>query len=153
MTRQQGFTFVELVVTLIVLSIAVSYAIPAYRSLSADSALRSTNMNLIAAINEARGLSLSKRVDVTLSATDAASWSNGWTLTDGTDTRSWLVGSTKNTVTTDDPAIKSITFQANGFISTTAVIFTICDDRTGEKGRTLTLQKNGKVDNGTATCS
>lgn len=151
--RQRGFTFVELAVTLVVLAIAVGYAIPAYQGLSADSALRSTNMNLVAAINEARGLSLSKRTTITLKATDNTSWSNGWTLVDGASNRRWLPSSSKNTVTAAPSSAKSISFQPNGFIDTTAVVFTICDNRTGEQGRTLTLQKNGKVDNATTTCS
>jgi type IV fimbrial biogenesis protein FimT len=151
-TRQRGFTLVEMAVTLVVLAIAVGYAIPAYQGLSADSSIRSTSMDLIAAINEARGQSLSTRSNITFKATDSTNWSNGWTVTDGTTSHTWQVGG-KDTVSADPTSATSIVFQSNGFISTAAVTFTICDDRTGEKGSVVTLAKNGRVSNGTATCS
>lgn len=152
-TRQQGFTFVELAVTLVVLAIAAGYAIPAYQDLSANSAVRSTTMSLVAAINEARGQSLGYHKDYTLKATDGSSWSNGWTVTDGTESRTWSAANAKNTVVTDPSTTKSIVFQSNGFIDTAKVTFTICDDRTGEKGSKVTLGKNGKVENADVTCS
>lgn len=151
-TREQGFTLVEMAVTLVVLAIATGYAIPAYQSLSADSAIRGTTMNLVAAINEARSQSYATRANVVLKATDNSSWSNGWSLTD-TGTRSWQPSNSKNTVVVNPSTITATTFQASGFISTTSLTFTICDDRTGEQGRKITLEKNGKVENDVVTCS
>lgn len=155
--RQQGFSLVELMVALVVMGVAVGYALPSYQRMSADADLRSTTMNLVAAVNEARVQSLALQTTATLKATDNSSWTNGWTLTytapggGATTTQNWKPASTKNTVTVAG-GTTSINFQANGFINTTARVFTVCDSRPGTKGRKLTLQKNGKVDNEIISC-
>lgn len=144
---------------LVVMAVAVGYAIPSYQRLSADSDLRSTTMNLIAAINEARLQSTALQTTATLKTTDGtSSWTNGWTLTytapggGATTTQNWKPASNKNTVVVASGA-KTIAFQANGFIDTAAQTFTVCDTRSGTKGRKLTLQRIGKVDNEIINCN
>ena len=167
--KQAGFTLVEVAVTLVVLAIAVGYAIPGYQSLSADSAIRSTTMSLIATINEARTQALNYRVCATVTGSGS-----GWTLaypditTTGCPTtaptgmtpatQSGRLGSSKDTIKVLDgsgnPVNSGITFMPNGFINVTApVTLTVCDNRTNEIGRQITLQKNGKVDNANYQCS
>lgn len=165
-TGQAGFTLVEMVVAVAVLAISIGFAIPAYQDMSANSAIRSTAMNLIATLNEARATSLSRRVCVKISGTN-----NGWqmtypdTATSGCPassltavTNNWQRSSTQTAMDVKDSggtAVSDIVFKPNGFINTanTPVSFTVCDSRTGETGAKVSLTITGKVESVNVTCS
>ena len=80
MTRNKGFTLVELMVTIAVAAILLGVAMPAFQSTSRNNAVRATTNDLISSINLARQQSMSMRTQVTLSPASGG-WDDGWALT------------------------------------------------------------------------
>lgn len=62
----QGFTFIELMVTLAVLAIALSVGVPTYQSLTAQSSISSAGNDLLAAVALARSEALKRDATVSL---------------------------------------------------------------------------------------
>lgn len=165
-TRQSGFTLVELVVMLAVLVVLVSYVVPSYQTMIANSAIRSTAVELVSVLGNARADSLSRRVCATVTLS-----SGGWSLIYPDTATAGCPASTMTAIKSNgtpsgsavamqvvDSAgtkVTSITFQPNGFINVakSPVVFTVCDNRTGETGKQVTLQKSGKTGAVDVTCS
>ncbi|PKO39027.1 MAG: hypothetical protein CVU33_06565 [Betaproteobacteria bacterium HGW-Betaproteobacteria-6] len=90
--RQSGLTLVELMVTLAVLAILLSIAVPSFQSAIATSQLTSSTNDLIATLAQARmeALRQGKRVTVCISSNGtqcatSGTWQQGWiTFTDTT---------------------------------------------------------------------
>jgi len=68
---QQGFTLIELMITLIIAAILLSVAAPAYQSFIGSTALTTATNDLVAALNMARSEALKRDGAVTLRAGDA----------------------------------------------------------------------------------
>ena len=67
----QGFTLIELMVTLAVLAIALSVGVPTYQSLTAQSSISSAGNDLLAALALARSEALKRDATVSLQAVSA----------------------------------------------------------------------------------
>ncbi len=86
--RSRGFTIIEFAVTLAIVGILVSMALPNLMSMLANSQLRSTSSELHAALSTARAEALRSRTAVTFCArtgtacasasTESSSWADGW---------------------------------------------------------------------------
>lgn len=151
--KQTGVTMIELMIGIVVLSIIAVFAVPSFQAASANAALRSTTMDLVTAINTARAGAVNLRVPVQLVPTDAADWSQGWSLVHGagqaTEDRDFTA---KPGVTvTEDNGLVLIEFRANGTVNVESD-FTICDGRAGERGRSLSLNRVGRMTNVEVVC-
>lgn len=83
MTRagQLGFTLVELLVALVVLSILVALAAPAFSTLVAEQRLRATTAELRVGISLARSEAIKRNSSVALRGlAGSSSWANGWEI-------------------------------------------------------------------------
>jgi type IV fimbrial biogenesis protein FimT len=82
--RSRGFTIIEFAVTLAIVGILVSIALPNLMSMVANSQLRSVSSELHAALSTARAEALRSRTAVTFCAVNAGacdtSWNQGWAL-------------------------------------------------------------------------
>jgi len=79
MTRNKGFTLVELMVTIAVAAILLGVAMPACQNTARSNAVRGTTNDLISTINLARQQSMSMRTAVKVSPAGGG-WSDGWSL-------------------------------------------------------------------------
>ena len=79
MTRNKGFTLVELMVTIAIAAILLGVAMPAFQSVARNNAVRATTNDLISTINLARQQSMSMRTQVEVSPASGG-WNNGWSL-------------------------------------------------------------------------
>ena len=70
-TQQQGFTLIELMITLAISAILLSVAAPAYQSFIGSTALTTATNDLVAALNMARSEALKRDGAVTLRGGDA----------------------------------------------------------------------------------
>lgn len=128
----RGFTLVEMMVTLALITIIISLGVPMYGQFTQGSHLTSRTSELVSAINLARSEAVTRRADVTLAALDG-DWTNGWEVTDNggvllrrDDYRSADVGYDVAAFRAADGAdIFQLVFGAQGR-ATVATGFTVC---------------------------
>ncbi len=84
MGRAAGFTLIELMVTIAVLAIALTIAVPNFSNLIASNRAESQNTALVNAFSVARSEAVKLGTDVTVVPTDNSSWNNGWQVRQGT---------------------------------------------------------------------
>ncbi|ATG19006.1 GspH/FimT family pseudopilin [Ralstonia mannitolilytica] len=73
-----GFTLTELLVTLTVLGILVTIAVPSFSGMIATQATRNASFDLSSALSLARSEAVKQNATMTLSTT--STWAAGWTL-------------------------------------------------------------------------
>lgn len=155
----RGFTLIELIIAVFVLALALGFGVPAFQNSIANSNMRGTTMDLITAVNTARAEAVSQRKPIQLKAV-AGGWSDGWLLdydkdeADGTQTEDLQSFETRGSVTVaKSDNNDAINFQANGMVydvgkgAISDVTFTVCDGRDDERGRTITVNRFGKLEN------
>ena len=157
----RGFTLVELLVTLAIITIMVSIGIPMYGQFTRQSAVSPASSELIAALNEARSRAVAERHVIQLSRLGtgtAGDWSQGWQsqrLVSGVLQPDILMLNERrnrsNGVTvTEASSNNSFTFDREGRAGTTYT-FTINDSQ-GCKARTIQVSPFGRVALTTFTC-
>jgi type IV fimbrial biogenesis protein FimT len=134
-TRARGFTLIELMVTLVVLIVLVSVAVPSFDYIRLSTRLNSYATDLVAASQLARSEAIKRNAPVTLCAS-----SNGTSCaTDGQWEAGWIVISSGATPTViqkqpaaasgyrirDSGDLSALAFEGTG-VGATAANFTIC---------------------------
>ncbi len=151
--RQAGVTLVELLIAMFILSIILAFGVPSFREATANAAMRGTTMDLVAAINAARAESVSLRVPVDFTPTDAADWSLGWNLTypaaQQAEDRSFTIR--EGMQITETNGLLALQFRPNGTVDNEAE-FIICDGRQQEIGRRIRLNRLGRMTNEEFQC-
>jgi type IV fimbrial biogenesis protein FimT len=144
--KQTGLTLIELIVTLAVISILLVVGIPQFKSTTANSRLTSAINTLSGDLAFARTEAIKRgvSVDVTAPTTD---WADGWTtavIISGSPTQNLRLSPalTANTAI-NTSGVASVQFTADGR-SNAAVTFSLCDDRVGAFGKTLSLTTAGQ---------
>lgn len=82
---ETGFTLIELMITLSILVILLTVAVPSFREFIQAQRVKATSFDLLAAITYARSEALKRNSDVTLSAASGG-WANGWSISIGSAT-------------------------------------------------------------------
>jgi len=150
--NDKGFTLVELMITLSIAAILMSMAVPSFTTAIKNNRLTTQANELISSLNYARSEAIRRGASVTLTSA-SANWHTGWTVTDkdnvvirnhtAFDGSSSLVGSAT-----------TLTYKSTGFINgASAITFTLCDDRTAETGRAISISLTGRPSVSNTTCS
>ena len=79
-SRADGFTLIELMVTIAIAAILLMVAAPSFVTMQRNSELTAAANALVAGINAARGEAMKRGLNAVVVPTDAASWRNGWTV-------------------------------------------------------------------------
>ncbi len=173
MNNTRGFTLLELMVTLLVSSILLAIAVPAFRSVVQQNRLAAAVNSLVGAFAIARSEAVKRGVNVTVcpsgggtNCNNAAPWQNGWLVfTDG-----GTIGTVDGTdliLRVGQPVTGGVTFTSNGFtnsyVTYTAAGFinggggnlTVCAPKAtfgGSSGTTITLDPSGQVSSNAYKC-
>ncbi len=171
MKKNAGFTLLELIIVLAVVSIVMTFAIPAMQTFTQNDRL-TTNINqLVGHLAYARSEAVKRTQQVSVCASnDGAScsggdWADGWMIyVDADDDDSFTAGEEvlrvqqalegNNTLTAT--AIGSqVTYDYRGFVDAASVgSFLLCDDRDGPYGKTVSISNTGRVrTEGKSTCN
>ena len=167
MEKMRGFTLVELLVTLAVAAILLTVAVPSFRDFVKTNRLRSVANDFITAVNMARNAAISRGQNATLCASsnqstcNSTDWADGWLV--------WVDANGNGTLDSEEQVVTqsslgngitlastsgatSYVFLPDGSTSA-ADALTLCDDRTGETGRAISISVTGHPSVADNTCS
>ena len=168
---QNGFTLIELIVTMAIAAIVLSVGVPTFRGAIANNSMVSDANRFVASVNVARSSAVKYQRNATIcasanwnattpSCTSTTDWSNGWIVFVDKD-RDGAVDADEVVVVNeplhdrasfDAGSQSSFTYDARGFVDNGDNI-DLCDNRTGEVGREIRINGAGRVRVVTQTCS
>ena len=151
-TKNRGFTLLELMLTLAVVGVVIGIGIPSFQEMIKNSRIVSNTNALIGVFNFARFEAIKRGNTVTLGQRNTTTWAGGVVVSSATgdELRVSEPLPTANTVVSSNSR-SSFVFQASGEVNNDDVL-TICDDRTGETGRQITLLTSGIIISEEVTC-
>ncbi len=148
MKNVRGFTLIELMVTLAVLAIVLSLAVPSFNTLIQNNRMTTRANDMATALHLARSEAIKRGTAVTVTAV-GGNWNNGWVVaTGGTDLR--VFPAVAGTVSITGSAT-TITYRGSGMAA--ALTINVCDTgRTGETGRQITVAAAGRTSMANFVC-
>jgi type IV fimbrial biogenesis protein FimT len=158
-SSEKGFTLIELMVVIAIAGILVSMAAPSFTNMTKNSRMRSEANALIGAFAYARTEAVRRGNEVHIGAQGGGGGVVVWVDQTGGTANSWDAGEElrlwepmHNSMTISSAGnINSFRFNGAGIVNT-ADVLTLCDDRTAETGRTITLLVSGLTYISDITC-
>jgi type IV fimbrial biogenesis protein FimT len=156
--RPRGFTLLELMVTLFIVSIVVAAAVPSFKSMAVRNRLVTYTNDFIATVNLARSEAVRRAAPVTICHSDdgttcSGSWNDGWITFADADGNGVADDpedepvirvherlSSKYTLNPDPAFANRLTFGAEGAAHATGV-FAVCHDDEVEGARALIVSR------------
>jgi prepilin-type N-terminal cleavage/methylation domain-containing protein len=147
-----GYTILEVLVTMAIVGVLSAIALPSFNETISRSHMRSNAGLFIGALNLARIEAVKRSEHVMIAPVTAGDWNSGITV--------WVDTDRGADLDTDELTLKKIlpiqgtgsmtsgvanvTFLSTGFISA-ATSFQLCDERTGETGRAISVLISGRI--------
>lgn len=136
----------ELMIAVAIAGIMAAVALPSFSAMIKNNCMTTNANRLVASLQLAKSEAVKRRTDVDVTASGATvgnKWGAGWTIADGADTIRVVQLTCGLDTTTFAGTDDSITYDSSGFTNS-ASTFTLCDDRTGEAGREITVNALGR---------
>lgn len=169
-TKLQGFTLLEMMVTLAVVAILIMFGIPSMQGFTKNARLSAQSNEFITGIQLARSAAIKQQrnasicISTTISSTPptctgGTDWSAGWVVwvdqdRDGTLDAAEVLRVAEpldGTSTFISTTLGQFTYAATGLVNA-ADTLTMCDDRNGETGRQISITAAGRVNLARVTC-
>lgn len=168
--RQNGFTLLELMITVAIAAILLAVAIPSFQSVMASNRITSQTNNFLASLALARSEALKRGTGISICAsangtscagTSTTNWTTGWIVftdsgtvgsVDGSDAVLRVADALRGGVTltsTSSSAQGYIRYSPNGSVTATNS-FTLC--KSGTTGRTIAISLTGRASPTSYTC-
>jgi type IV fimbrial biogenesis protein FimT len=165
MKKEHGFNLIELMVAVSVAGVLIAVALPNYQTMVKNNCMTANTNSLVASFQQARSEAIKRKTNVTITAT--TNWGTGWTVTldedrndnstldtgedydgDGALDNAALVRTVtltcvNTTITETRAGDTTFVYQNDGFIDDRGV-FDVCDDRTAERGRQISISSTGR---------
>ena len=146
--RIQGFTLVELMITVTLLSVMAMIAVPSFTEFTINNRLQAKAEELKTFLQAARTEAVVKRAVITLKAKDADKWITVRPSKDPNDSiRTLEINPTEAKLVatnTSGSVVSELTYYANGVVKA-PVNFTICHDEKAESGYQVSVAANGSI--------
>lgn len=161
-----GFTLIELMVTVAVLAILLTIAIPNYQMFVMNSRMASQTNDLITALSLARSEAVKRAANVTVcassdGATCTGGWDDGWIVRDaaGTPLRVQQALGGASTLTGGADVASTIIFTASGrttipvTATTPSTTLTLCPPTPASvQGRAIQIERTGRANSSPVAC-
>ncbi len=164
-SNTRGFTLIELMVVISIAGILLAYAVPSFNEFSKNNQLKSKSRDLVTLISFARAEAVRLGRSVNVSSIANTPEGNEWGVE---GYRAWIdtnndndynngeeirvVESASTAMSIDSVTnVTEFTFFSSGLVSAVSV-FQLCDDRTGEQGRVVTVLGGGGISAGNIAC-
>ena len=159
MNKQKGFTLVELLVTLVIMALLVSVAIPGFQGMLARNNLATSANAVLIASNLARGEAVRVGGGTSLVALPATpvnaanDWGGGWQVLDSDATLLRQFGAPSGVLTLDSPTgVTTVQFTARGALTGGApVVLNLCEPGVG--GVAVTISAVGRASTANLTAA
>ena len=145
----QGFTLIELMVTIAVLAIIAMMAAPSFSNIMLRQNLNRSAQDLIAALNAARSTAVLERREMTVDLSKTVQTA---------DTASTLYWLPKGDAVLKSGSPTSITFQLSGAVKNHAANidgkpFVVCNKNSGDRSKAINVSLMGTINVVEGTCS
>lgn len=154
--KNNGFTLIELMVTLAIATIITLIAVPSFTTLIKNNRIITSGNIFISALSYARSEATKRAQTITVASNSGTtSWEGGWEVRQGaTVIRVYEALPTGNTLTNTAGSAATVLFDSRGGLSgATSLTFRLCDDRTGETGVEISINVTGRPASSDYTCS
>jgi len=155
---EEGFTLIELMVTLAIMIIIMAVAVPSFNETMLGSKLTSNANDFVTSLNKARSEAIKRNSTVTFCASTCAAsdttctcataggWDQGWVILAGTEIVFRHTSITTGLKMTDASNVRSITLQPTGVGATQATI-TLCQNSpsAGSQERVISVSATGRA--------
>lgn len=144
----RGFTLVEMITTVLVLSILATIAVPAYGNFVAGQRVKNASFDVMSTLMFARSEALKRNADITVTPVSGTNWADGWSVTFGTltlDQQSAYKG-----VTMTGPA--TLTYNNNGRLNAAIDPFSISSSGDSAATRCIRVDLSGRPNSKKGAC-
>lgn len=153
--NEMGFTLIELIITLTIAAILATVAVPSFSTFLKNNRITSQTNEFILAMNFARSEAIKRGTAISVVAVGGGignEWGNGWNVVSGVTTLKQFSALAGNSTLGSTGAISTFTYASTGRVNV-ADTLSLCDDRTAETGRTITVSTTGRVSTTNLVCS